>query len=235
MLEIGPGRGILTRPLCAAARAVIAVEVDPKLVAYLSETLADCRNLDLRSGDAREFPYHSLPEGTVVVANLPYYLSTALLFTLLDASERLDRLVLMLQTEVARRLVAKPGSRDYGVLSVLVQTLGEPTLAFRVGASCFRPKPEVESAVVHLNIPKHPSLSVKDRAFFVRTVRAAFAHRRKTLTNSLTHQGLSADLVGQALSAAAIDGSRRAETMTLGEFSSLAEALKNCGVTSSSS
>ncbi len=225
VLEIGPGRGMLTRALCAAARAVIAVEVDPKLVAYLAEALADCRNLDLRSGDAREFPYHSLPEGTVVVANLPYYLSTPLLFALLDASERLDRVVVMLQTEVARRLVAKPGSRDYGVLSVLVQAVGEPTLAFRVSASCFRPKPDVESAVVHLTIPASPSLFIKDRSRFVQTVRAAFAHRRKTLANSLTHQGYSADLVGRALKSAGIDGGRRAETLTLVEFASLADAI----------
>lgn len=231
VLEIGPGRGVLTRALCAAARTVIAVEVDPKLVAYLSKTLANWGNLDLRLGDAREFSYDSLPLGTVVVANLPYYLSTPLLFSLLAASERLDRLVLMLQAEVARRLVAQPGSRDYGVLSVLVQASVEPRTAFQVPATCFQPKPGVRSAIVHLTIPKTPPLSIKDRALFVRTVRAAFAHRRKTLMNSLAHQGLPSHLVARALQSAGINGARRAETLTLTEFSSLAEALGRTGVT----
>ncbi|MBM4124735.1 MAG: ribosomal RNA small subunit methyltransferase A [Nitrospira sp.] len=224
VLEIGPGRGSLTRSLCAAAKTVIAVEVDQQLVAYLEETFGDCRNLDLRAGDALKFSYESLPEGTVVVANLPYNVSTPLLFKLLDARERIDRMVLMLQTEVARRLVARPATADYGVLSVLTQRAAEVALAFQVSPSCFRPKPEVGSAVVSLVTRTPPSGGVADEGRFVRIVRAAFAHRRKTLANSLRDEGLPSDRVALALAEAGIEPGRRAETLTLTEFASLAKA-----------
>jgi len=225
VLEIGPGRGVLTRPLCAAARRVIAVEKDPGLGDYLARVIADCGNLDLRVADALEFPFESLPEQSVVVANLPYYLSTPLLFKLLDARERIDRMVLMLQTEVARRLVARPGGRDYGILSVLAQYSAAPSLAFQVSPSCFRPRPEVGSAVVRLIMRKERSPRVTDEALFVRTVRAAFAHRRKTLLNSLRDEGLPPEMVGPALARIKIAPSRRAETLALEEFAALADAL----------
>ena len=224
VLEIGPGRGVLTRPLCTAARQVIALELDPKLGAYLAEVLADCRNLDLRLGDALEFPYETLPRGTVVVANLPYYVSTPLLFTLLEARERIDRMVLMLQTEVARRLVAKPATNDYGILSILVQYAAEASLAFQVSTSCFRPRSEVGSAVVTL-VMRRPPVQVNDETLFARVVRAAFAHRRKTLSNSLRDEGVSSEQVAQALAQVGISPSRRAETLTIEEFASLADAL----------
>ena len=225
VLEIGPGRGVLTRPLCTAARQVIALELDPKLGAYLAETLADCRNLDLRLGDALEFPYETLPRGTVVVANLPYYVSTPLLFTLLEARERIDRMVLMLQTEVARRLVAKPATNDYGTLSILVQYAAEASLAFQVSMNCFRPRPEVGSAVVTL-VMRRPPVQVNDETLFARVVRAAFAHRRKTISNSLRDEGLSSEQVAQALAQVGIDPTRRAETLTIEEFASLANVLR---------
>lgn len=225
VLEIGPGRGILTRALCAQARSVVAIELDRKLGAYLAEALADCRNLDLRLGDALEFIYETLPEGTVVVANLPYQVSSPLLFKLLAARERLDRMVLMLQTEVARRLVAKPGTSEYGILSVLTQYRTEPSLAFRVSPSCFRPPPEVGSAVVRLAMRTRGAVPVEDEARFVRTVRAAFAHRRKTLANSLRDEGLPPDEVAHALARAGIDASRRAETLSLPEFAAVSDAL----------
>ncbi len=225
VLEIGPGRGVLTRPLCTAARQVIALELDPKLGVYLAEALADCRNLDLRLGDALEFSYETLPRGTVVVANLPYYVSTPLLFTLLEARERIDRMVLMLQTEVARRLVAKPATNDYGILSILVQYSAEASLAFQVSTNCFRPRPEVGSAVVTLVMRRHP-VQVNDETLFARVVRAAFAHRRKTLSNSLRDEGLSSEQVAKALAQVRIGPSRRAETLTIEEFARLADALQ---------
>jgi 16S rRNA (adenine1518-N6/adenine1519-N6)-dimethyltransferase len=225
VLEIGPGRGILTRALCATAGSVTAVELDPQLVEYLTKTLADCRNLDLRRGDALEFPIHTLPAGTVVVANLPYYVSTPLLFKLLDTPDRIDRMVLMLQTEVARRLVAKPSTSEYGVLSVLTQYWTEPFLAFRVPATCFRPRPEVDSAVVRLMIRESPSVHVKDNALFARIVRAAFAHRRKTFSNSLRDEGLLAEQISRAMSQAGIDPSRRAETLTLAQFATFSNEI----------
>lgn len=225
VLEIGPGRGILTRALCAVARSVLAVEVDLRLAAGLEESLADCRNLDLRRGDALEFPYETLPPGTVVVANLPYSLSTPLLFRLLEAKDRIDRMILMLQTEVARRLVAKPGSGQYGILSVLVPYAARVSLAFQVSNHCFRPRPEVDSTVVRLVMHRRPPVRVADETRFVRTVRAAFAHRRKTLTNSLRDEGMSADRISRALVQVGIAPSRRAETLSLGELAALANAL----------
>ena len=232
VLEIGPGRGILTRALCAAAKTVIAIEMDQRLGDYLTETLADCRNLDLRIGDALEFPYEQLPEGAVVVANLPYYISTPLLFKLLEARARIDRLVLMLQTEVARRLVAQPGANDYGILSVLAQYSAVPSLVFQVSASCFRPRPEVGSAVVRLVMQKQRFVRVEDEALFVRTVRAAFAHRRKTLLNSLRDEGMRPETIAHALERVAIAPSRRAETLALGEFAALSDALGKAGTDS---
>ena len=231
VLEIGPGRGILTRALCQQARHVVAVEIDRQLFKYLTESLADYENLDLRLGDALDFPYETLDEGTVVVANLPYYLSTPLLFKLLEARGRIDRMVLMLQTEVAKRLVAKPGASDYGVLSVLVQSWTMPSFGFRVAPSCFRPKPEVGSAVVTLGIRPQPLVAVEDERNFVRTVRAAFAHRRKTVSNSLRDEGFSLTQVDQALAQAGIAPSRRAETLNLEDFLHLASGLGKVAAT----
>lgn len=225
VFEIGPGRGILTRALCAEAKRVIAVELDVQLGEYLRETMRDCGNLELRSGDALEFPYEELPERTVVVANLPYYVSTPLLFKLFEARARIDRMVLMLQTEVARRLVARPGTEDYGILSVLTQYSAVAKLAFPVSANCFRPRPDVGSSVVSLVLRRQSDLVVHDEAWFVHTVRASFAHRRKTLANSLQDEGLSQNHVRQALAQAGIEPKRRAETLTLQEFAILAEAL----------
>lgn len=225
VLEVGPGRGILTMALCAAAERVIAVEIDPQLFAYLTDSLAGCRNLDLRCGDALEFEYDSLPDRTVVVANLPYYASTPLLMKFLDVRSRIARMVIMLQAEVAERLVAKPGTRDYGVLSVFAQCRADIVLGFRVSPNCFRPRPEVASAVVRLDRRSVAPVSDELYPAFTRVVRAAFAHRRKTLTNSLRDEGLEAGVVSRVLAAAGIASSRRAETLTIDEFITLARVL----------
>lgn len=227
VLEIGPGRGILTRALAAAARAVVAIEVDPKLHAYLAETFADRANVDLRLGDALAFDYLNLPPRTVVVANLPYYVSTPLLMKLLDARARFDRMVLMLQTEVARRLVAGPGTGEYGSLSVVTQHAAEVSMAFQVSPGCFRPRPEVGSAVVSLVIRRESPVGVADEAAFARIVRASFAHRRKTIANSLRDEGLPPDRIAAALTRAGIAPSRRAETLGLHEFAALTAALES--------
>jgi 16S rRNA (adenine1518-N6/adenine1519-N6)-dimethyltransferase len=203
---------------------VLAIEVDPKLGQYLRETMGEQGNLDLRIGDALEFPYHELPEGTVVVANLPYYISTPLLFRLFEERNRIDHMVLMLQTEVARRMVAQPGTNDYGILSVLTQYSASASLAFHVPLNCFRPRPEVGSSVVSLAMHKTPK-DAGDEARFVRTVRAAFAHRRKTLANSLRDEGFAPDSIARALTQTGILSSRRAETLALEEFAALAAHL----------
>ncbi|MBM4120334.1 MAG: ribosomal RNA small subunit methyltransferase A [Nitrospira sp.] len=224
-LEIGPGRGILTRALCEQAGKVIAVEVDRSLEDTLRVALADTGNLDLLFGDALDFVYATLPKGTVVVANLPYVITTPLLFKLLEAHERIDRMVLMVQTEVAKRFVAKPGTKDYGILSVLTQYRAEPALAFSVSAGCFRPKPAVNSTVVTMAMRRAPAAAVENEAVFIRTVRAAFAHRRKTLANSLRDEGLLSEQIAQALAQAGIAPTVRAETLELKAFAALANEL----------
>jgi 16S rRNA (adenine1518-N6/adenine1519-N6)-dimethyltransferase len=225
VLEIGPGRGILTEALCQAAGHVTAVEVDPRLHAYLETRQAELPNAELICGDALAYPFGSLPMGTVVVANLPYYISTPLLFRLLDQRGRFPRMVLMLQAEVADRLVAKPGGSDYGVLSVMAQYAADTTKAFRVSAQCFRPRPEVASAVVLLRAKEHTRLSQKEEVAFRALVKAAFAHRRKTLVNSLRDEGYELNRVAEALQRLDITTTRRAETLSVEDLLRLAAAL----------
>jgi 16S rRNA (adenine1518-N6/adenine1519-N6)-dimethyltransferase len=231
-LEIGPGRGILTRALCGQARRVLAIELDRSLDATLEEALEGCANVEIHFGDALDYPYESLPSGTVVVANLPYNISSPLLFRLLSAHRQIDRMVLMLQTEVARRLVAGPGTKDYGILSVLTQYRAVPSLAFHVSPGCFRPRPAVGSTVVVLSVLREPAVSVTDEPLFVRVVRASFAHRRKTLFNSLRDEGYPSERILPALKAAGIEPGWRAESLAIAQFAALADALvRDRGVT----
>jgi 16S rRNA (adenine1518-N6/adenine1519-N6)-dimethyltransferase len=225
VLEIGPGRGILTDALCRAAGHVTAVEVDTRLHAYLSERQAEFPNLNLVLDDAMAYPMDSLRVGTVVVANLPYYLSTPLLFRLLDQRDRFPRLVLMLQDEVADRLAAKPGSSDYGVLSVMAQYAADITKAFRVSAQCFRPRPEVGSAVVLLKTKERRELNRDEEPRFAALVKAAFAHRRKTLVNSLRDEGYDQQQVLEALVALNLSPTARAEVLSGVQFIELTRRI----------
>jgi 16S rRNA (adenine1518-N6/adenine1519-N6)-dimethyltransferase len=181
--------------------------------------------VELVCEDALAYPVESLPIGTVVVANLPYYISTPLLFRLLDQRDRFPRMVLMLQAEVADRLVAKPGGSDYGVLSVMAQYVAEITKSFRVSAQCFRPTPEVASAVLLLHTKEHTRLSRQEEVAFRALVKAAFAHRRKTLVNSLRDEGYELHPVAETLQRLDIAPTRRAETLSVEDFLRLACAL----------
>lgn len=224
-LEIGPGRGILTEALCKAAGQVTAVEIDPRLHAYIAGRQAEFPNLTLVLGDALTYSYEHLPAGTVVVANLPYYISTPLLFRLLEHRDRIPRMVLMLQNEVADRLVAKPGTSDYGVLSVMAQYAADITKAFRVSAQCFRPRPEVGSAVVLLRTKERRDLSPEEEPQFAALVKASFAHRRKTLVNSLRDEGYDQKHVTDALVSLTLSPSTRAEVLSLAQFIELTRRL----------
>jgi len=224
-LEIGPGRGILTEALSQAAGHVTAIEVDPRLHAYLKTRQAELPNVELLCEDALAYPVENLPRGTVVVANLPYYISTPLLFRLLDQRGRFPRMVLMLQDEVADRLVAQPGGSDYGVLSVMAQYAADITKVFRVSAQCFRPRPEVASAVVQLRMKEGIKLSRKEEFAFRALVKAAFAHRRKTLVNSLRDEGYELHAVTETLQRLNIASTRRAETLSVEDLLRLTLAL----------
>lgn len=224
VLEIGPGRGILTDALSRATGRVVAIEIDPELYRLLQVRQAEWRNVELIHADALTHPFETLATD-VVVANLPYYISTPLLFKFLEHRRRFSRLVLMLQNEVADRLVAKAGSSDYGVLSVITQYAAQVKKAFRVSANCFRPRPEVGSAVVVLRPRSHTLLPPQQEPGFAAVVRAAFAHRRKTLVNSLRDQGYDAALVSEAVAAMRLVPAVRAEKLTLEQFMELAGRL----------
>src|SRR3989454_3574722 len=199
VLEIGPGQGILTEALLDSSGLVVAVELDAALCGRLRTTLGRRTNFRLIEGDALAFDYAQVPSPFLVVANLPYYVSTPLLFRLLEERRRIDRLVLMLQEEVVARLAAAPGGKDYGALSIAAQFYCEVRRAFRVAPTCFRPKPQVGSAVAVLTPLPKPRVSVADEAFFFRVVRAGFAHRRKALLNSLRDEGFEGAPTAAAL------------------------------------
>jgi len=225
VLEIGPGRGVLTEVLSHAAGRVTAVELDPRLHAYLETRQAEFPNVELVCDDALAYPVENLPMGTVVVANLPYYISTPLLFRLLDQRGRFPRMVLMLQNEVADRLVAQPGGSDYGVLSVMAQYAANIAKSFRVSAHCFRPRPDVGSAVVLLRANEDRRLGLQEEMAFRALVKAAFAHRRKTLINSLRDEGFEIHRVAETLERLEIGPTRRAETLSVEDFLRFAAAL----------
>ena len=228
VFEIGPGRGALTEALSRAVRRVVAVEIDPQLHRLLQDRQADWPNVQLVCADALTYPLETVSTGAIVVANLPYYLSTPLLFRLLEQRHRFPRLVLMLQNEVADRLVAEAGSADYGILSVMAQYAAEITKVFRVSAQCFRPRPEVGSAVVSLRTKKETVLSLEEESTFARLVKSAFAHRRKTLVNSLRDEGYTSSVVMRALTDTGITATARAETLTLEQFVQLTGQLGRC-------
>lgn len=226
VVEIGPGRGILTKGLLERGAEVLAVEIDPLLVGTLRQEIPSA-HLDLVRGDALQYPYDRIapPYPYKVVANLPYYLSTPLLFRLLEERRRISRMVLMLQKEVAERLAAPVGGKNYGVLSVMVQLYADVRIAFPVSKRCFRPRPEVDSSVIVLTPLLHPRVSVRDEALFGRVVRGAFGHRRKRLGNALADAGFPRDKVAAALQKIGLDPARRGETLCLAEFASLADTL----------
>lgn len=223
VLEIGPGIGTLTQGLLEAGAKVTAVELDKKLPAVLKETLAGYENFKLVEGDILEINIEELmPQNFKVVANLPYYITTQILLTLLEKKLPVTKIVTMVQREVAERMTAAPGSKIYGALSVAVQFRAEPRIAFEVPPECFLPPPEVTSAVVVCDVRK-PPFEVRDEDFFIKVVRSAFAQRRKTLINSLTGAGFSKEKI----LASGIDVKRRAETLSLEEFAKLAATLQN--------
>ena len=204
---------------------VTAVEVGPRLHDYLETRQAELPNVELVCEDALAYPVESLPMGTVVVANLPYYISTPLLFRLLDQRDRFPRMVLMLQNEVADRLVAKPDGSDYGVLSVMAQYAAEITKSFRVSAQCFRPRPEVGSAVVLLRTKERRSLNPEEEPKFAALVKASFAHRRKTIINSLKDEGYDQKSVLEALELLTLSPTARAEVLSVLRFIELTRLI----------
>jgi len=222
VLEIGPGPGTLTRVLLEKAGRVIAVEFDHELARRLASDMAGTDNLSLFEGDFMKFPLDKIDGPFKVVANIPYHITTPIIFRLLQERARLVSLTLTVQKELADRAAAPPGSKTYGVLSVMMQYHGIVSRAFVIPAGAFRPAPKVDSACLHVEITERPTVEVPDPGAFREMVKAAFSQRRKTLANSLKQLYPG---VADVLSEVGIDPKRRPETLSIEEFAAIAQAM----------
>lgn len=226
VLEIGPGIGTLTQGLAQSGANVTAIELDTRLLEVLDTTLAQYSNVTIVHGDVLKLDVPSIMnnEPFKVVANLPYYITTPIIMSLLECRLPIERLVVMVQKEVALRMVAKPGTKDYGALSVAVQYYTKPDIVLDVPPKSFLPAPAVTSSVIRCVLRDQPPVDVIDEKLFFRVVKAGFAQRRKTFANTMKTTGLSKDRIEELLAKANIDGQRRGETFTLQEFADVANA-----------
>lgn len=237
VVEIGPGLGALTKPAARSAARVLAVEVDRGLLPVLAKILEGAGDIEVIEGDALKIDFDEMVEEKTggaygregrsykLLSNIPYAITSPLLIHLLRGRFHFSLMVVMVQLEVAARLVAAPGTRDYGALSVAVQYFAEPEKLFRVPRTVFYPSPGVDSEVLRLTVRPRPAVDVRSEEDFFRVVRAAFGQRRKTLLNSLAGSGLEVPreawqvILGQA----GIDPGRRGETLSLQEFAAVTE------------
>jgi len=253
VIEIGPGMGTLTKKLARKAQKVLAIEIDENLAKLLQETFRSYPNVEIIQADILKinlkklvtrlpgYPVTQFKTGkpanrqtgkqankVKVVANLPYYITTPIIIHLLKAREILSDIVLMVQKEVGRRMVAKPRTKDYGALSILVQYYTKPQIAIKVPRSAFLPEPEVDSCVVNLEVLEKPAVKVKDEELFFKVVRASFEQRRKALKNALSRTRdlkLTKKKILSILEKADIKPLRRGETLSLEEFARLSNLL----------
>jgi len=227
ILEIGPGPGALTTRLLATGLPVLAVEIDRDLAKVLQERHE--ANLEVKVGDVLRFDWTELLQRPPykLIANLPYNISSQILFKVLEHRHSFSRLVLMFQKEVGERLVAAEGCRNYGILSVLMQTWFHVERVIKVPPGAFFPPPKVDSVVLRMEPLSRPRVELQDEILYRKLVKSAFAQRRKTLRNSLLGSGWSAEQIDPAFTAAEIDPGRRGETLTIEEFGALANLLSS--------
>ena len=227
VLEVGPGIGTLTQGLAESKASVVAVELDTRLLPVLATTLEGYDNVRVVHGDILKVNIMEEVGASnfKVCANLPYYSTTPIIFALLEKRLPMERLVAMVQKEVAERMAAQPGGKDYGALSVAIQYYTEPEIAFIVPPTSFIPAPAVDSAVIVCKRRAKPPVEVCDEALFFRVVKAAFSLRRKMLSNSLKNMGIKAEQVAKWLELAGVDGKRRAETLSLEDFAKLTNSF----------
>lgn len=226
VLEIGPGIGTLTQGLAESGANVVAVELDRQLIDVLAKTLEGYNNVRIIHADILKIDISReiMAEKFKVVANLPYYITTPIIMTLLEQRLPVERLVTMVQKEVAERMIAKPGGKDYGALSVAVQYYTEPEIMFTVPPYAFIPAPAVESAVICCKVREKPPVQLLNEKAFFSVVKASFGQRRKTLSNALKLTGMGKELIEKVLIQAKVDGQRRGETLSLDEFAAIANA-----------
>ena len=237
VLEVGPGFGVLTKRLCETGKKVVSVEVDRRLIPVLDYTLAEFDNVkiiekDILTTDVAELISTEFGGGKIsVAANLPYYITTPIITKLIEEKLPLKNIVVMVQREVAERIAAKPGKKDYGAISVLCQYYTNPRIVTIVPAGSFYPAPKVDSAVLCMEVCSEPNVKTKDEALFFKVVKAAFAQRRKTLLNCLA-SGFSCDksALTEILESVNIASNVRGEKLELSEFAKIADAFFNAGI-----
>ncbi len=235
VLEIGPGFGTMTQYLAEAAKEVIAVEIDKTLIPILHETLADYDNITIINEDILKVDIKKLVDEKnggrpiKVVANLPYYITTPIIMGLFESHVPLDNVTVMVQKEVAQRMQAGPGTKDYGALSLAVQFYAEPYIVANVPPNCFIPRPGVGSAVIRLTKWENPPIAVKNESLMFALIRASFNQRRKTLQNSLVNGGVSVtkEQVVAALEQMELSPTIRGEALTLEQFAMLSDILSD--------
>ncbi len=235
VLEIGPGIGTMTQYLCENAREVAAVEIDANLIPVLEDTLSAYRNVTIINEDILKLDLSRLIKERnggnpiKVVANLPYYITTPIIMGLLESRVPVESITVMVQKEVADRMRAGPGTKDYGALSLAVQYYAEPEMVAYVPPNCFMPRPNVGSAVMRLTRHEMPPVRTENEEFLFSVIHAAFHQRRKTLANSLTNSGdirLSKEEITESIRELGMPVTIRGEALTLGQFAALADRVK---------
>lgn len=234
VLEIGPGIGTLTQYLCENAREVVAVEIDKMLIPILEDTLSEYDNVTVINQDILKLDLNALVQEynggrpIKVVANLPYYITTPIIMDLFERHLPLVNVTVMVQKEVADRMQASPGGKDYGALSLAVQYYAKPYIAANVPPNCFMPRPNVGSAVIRLTLHETSPVKVSDEKLLFKMIRASFNQRRKTLANGLNNSqelSFSKEQIAQALSSLQLSENIRGEALTLEQFAALSEVL----------
>lgn len=229
VLEIGPGAGVLTKELAKTAKKVIAVEIDDEMVNLLQKELKGFDNIDIINQDIMKWKgLSSLPEGTKVVANLPYYITTPILIRLLEEKSLFDRITIMVQKEVGQRLCAKPSDKAYGAITLTVNYSTQASLVRIVDRKAFLPPPNVDSAVVTMKVLDKPQVYVSDETKLNTLIRTSFLHRRKTLINSLSASNifsLGKEKIKTAIEKSGFNPNIRAENLSLEDFAKLLEFL----------
>ncbi|WP_274954283.1 MULTISPECIES: 16S rRNA (adenine(1518)-N(6)/adenine(1519)-N(6))-dimethyltransferase RsmA [Anaerostipes] len=234
VLEIGPGIGTMTQYLAERAREVLAVEIDKNLIPILAETLSEYENVDILNADILKTDLNKIAEEKngghpiKVVANLPYYITTPIIMGLFESHVPVENVTVMVQKEVADRMQAGPGTKDYGALSLAVQYYAEPYIAANVPPNCFMPRPKVGSAVIRLTKHKTPPVQVKNEKLLFQLIRASFNQRRKTLQNGIKNFSgfnFSKEEVAEALEQMGVSPTIRGEALTLEQFAQLSNLL----------
>ncbi|AAK80927.1 MULTISPECIES: 16S rRNA (adenine(1518)-N(6)/adenine(1519)-N(6))-dimethyltransferase RsmA [Clostridium] len=228
IIEIGPGVGTLTRRLLEKAKKVCAIELDESLIPIITNEMKEYDNFTLIHNDALKVDFNNIigeEQSVKLVANLPYYVTTPIISKLLNEGYNFKSLTIMIQKEVGDRIAAKPSTKDYGALTLLVQYYCDVKVVRVVKPSCFIPQPKVDSLVIRLDKLEKPRVQVKDEKLFFNVIRSAFNMRRKTLWNAMKGLKLSSEDLEKAFEAAGIDSKRRGETLSIEEFGKLSDEI----------